>query len=32
MCQYSAKNGNPSKWHYLHLAKLMRAGGWNDVN
>ena len=26
MCQYSAKNGNPSKWHYLHLAKLMRAG------
>ena len=26
MCQYSAKDGNPSKWHYLHLAKLMRAG------
>ena len=26
MCQYSAKNGNPSKWHYSHLKKLMQAG------
>lgn len=26
MCQYSAYNGNPSKWHYFHLRKLMQAG------
>lgn len=26
MCQYSAKNGNPTKWHYYHLSKLMDAG------
>ena len=26
MCQYSSKNGNPSNWHYFHLAKLMQAG------
>ena len=26
MCQYSAKNGNPSQWHYRHLSKLMEAG------
>ena len=26
MCQYSAKDGNPTKWHYTHLTKLMEAG------
>ncbi len=26
MCQYSAKNGNPSKWHYFHLLKLALSG------
>ena len=26
MCQYSAKNGNPTDWHYKHLSKLMEAG------
>jgi len=26
MCQYSANDGNPSKWHYFHLTKLMQAG------
>ena len=26
MCQYSAINGNPSKWHYSHLGKLMKLG------
>ena len=26
MCQYSAKNGNPTNWHYAHLEKLMNAG------
>ena len=26
MCQYSANDGNPSKWHYFHLSKLMQAG------
>lgn len=26
MCQYSAKNGSPSKWHFSHLKKLMQAG------
>ena len=26
MCQYSAKNGNPTDWQYKHLSKLMEAG------
>ena len=26
MCQYSAKNGNPTEWHYKHLEKLMNVG------
>ena len=26
MCQYSAINGNPSKWHYFHLLKLALSG------
>ena len=26
MCQYSANNGNPSRWHYSHLAKLAQSG------
>ena len=26
MCQYSAKNGNPSKWHYGHLQQLANSG------
>ena len=26
MCQYSAQNGKPSKWHYNHLNKLCKTG------
>jgi 2,4-dienoyl-CoA reductase-like NADH-dependent reductase (Old Yellow Enzyme family) len=26
MCQYSAKEGSPSKWHYSHLLKLLTSG------
>ena len=26
MCQYSAKNGNPSYWHYGHLQQLANSG------
>ena len=26
MCQYSGINGSPSKWHYIHLKKLMQVG------
>ena len=26
MCQYSAKKGSPSKWHYSHLLKLLTSG------
>ena len=26
MCQYSAKNGNPTQWHYDHLSKLVNSG------
>ena len=26
MCQYSANNGNPTKWHYAHLQKLAQSG------
>ena len=26
MCQYSAKNGCPSKWHYKHLDQLSSTG------
>jgi 2,4-dienoyl-CoA reductase-like NADH-dependent reductase (Old Yellow Enzyme family) len=26
MCQYSAKNGSPSKWHYQHLENLSSTG------
>ncbi len=26
MCQYSANKGNPSDWHYFHLAKLAMSG------
>ena len=26
MCQYSATNGNPSKWHYGHLQQLATSG------
>ncbi len=26
MCQYSAKNGEPTKWHFEHLSKLARSG------
>ena len=26
MCQYSAENGEPSKWHYKHLSKLSQLG------
>ena len=26
MCQYSSKNGNPSKWHYKHLLNLSSSG------
>ncbi len=26
MCQYSAQNGSPSKWHYSHLLQLLKSG------
>ena len=26
MCQYSAINGRPSKWHFIHLNKLCKSG------
>jgi len=26
MCQYSANNGSPSKWHYKHLSNLSSCG------
>ena len=26
MCQYMAKNNNPSNWHYQHLGKAMISG------
>ncbi len=26
MCQYSANNGSPTKWHYNHLGSLMSSG------
>jgi 2,4-dienoyl-CoA reductase-like NADH-dependent reductase (Old Yellow Enzyme family) len=26
MCQYSANNGSPSKWHYNHLSSLISSG------
>ena len=26
MCQYSANNGNPTKWHYKHLSNLSATG------
>ena len=26
MCQYSAKNGCPTDWHYQHLSNLVRTG------
>lgn len=26
MCQYSAKNGNPTNWHYGHLQQLANSG------
>jgi 2,4-dienoyl-CoA reductase-like NADH-dependent reductase (Old Yellow Enzyme family) len=26
MCQYSSKNGNPTKWHYKHLEYLSSTG------
>ena len=26
MCQYSSKNGSPSKWHYKHLSNLSFSG------
>ena len=26
MCQYSANNGKPSKWHYRHLKFLSNLG------
>jgi 2,4-dienoyl-CoA reductase-like NADH-dependent reductase (Old Yellow Enzyme family) len=26
MCQYSAKNGSPTSWHYSHLGKLINTG------
>ena len=26
MCQYMAKNTNPSNWHYQHLGKAMTSG------
>lgn len=26
MCQYSAKDGSPTKWHYTHLLKLLTSG------
>lgn len=26
MCQYSSKNGNPTKWHYKHLEDLSSTG------
>ncbi len=26
MCQYSAKNGNATQWHYEHLLRLSRTG------
>ena len=26
MCQYSSKNGNPTKWHYKHLLNLSSSG------
>jgi 2,4-dienoyl-CoA reductase-like NADH-dependent reductase (Old Yellow Enzyme family) len=26
MCQYSAKNGSPSNWHFAHLLKLIKSG------
>ena len=26
MCQYSANNGSPSKWHYNHLSSLVASG------
>ena len=26
MCQYSSKNGSPSKWHYKHILNLSSSG------
>ena len=26
MCQYSAKNGSPTNWHYGHLQQLANSG------
>ena len=26
MCQYAAKNGCPTKWHYKHLSSLLNSG------
>ena len=26
MCQYSAKNGLPTQWHYNHLGSLLTSG------
>ena len=26
MCQYSAKNGCPTEWHYAHLGSLATSG------
>ena len=26
MCQYSAKNGEPTKWHFDHLSRLVKSG------
>ena len=26
MCQYSAKDGQPTSWHYRHLGNLVLSG------
>ena len=31
MCQYSANNGKPSKWHYNHLSKLIKTGAGSII-
>lgn len=31
MCQYSAYNGSPSKWHYKHLKNLIKSGAGSLV-
>ncbi len=31
MCQYSANNGKPTRWHYNHLANLLNTGAGSII-